>query len=415
MKKQIFVLLIFVNSYNCIAQVDFEKGYFINNEGQQINCLIKNVDWKNNPTKFLYKLSKNEASTTANINAIREFGFSEGSKYIRVNVGIDRSSSVYSNLSSTKKVILNQEQLFLKVLVEGDASLFFFEERSLRRFFLKTKKLKTEQLIYKKYRNQDDKVGENNGYKQQLLNSLKCQNISMSNIESIDYKKSDLINLIIKYNECSGSLYTAFTNKEKSKSLFNLNIRPGITHSSLSLDYLGSLSSSDRRDPNFDSEIGFRLGVEAEIIMPFNNNKWAILIEPTYQYYKSNKKLIYSQFNNNVFETTVKTDYESIELPIGIRHYSYLNDNFKLFLNLSLIIDMPLSSSIYAERVNSEDLIDLEINSRLNAGFGIGFNYKTYSLEVRMATRRELLGVKDIESWISEYKSLSLIFGYTIF
>ena len=47
---------------NCFAQISFEKGYFINNANQKTNCLIKNQDWKDNPTEFEYKLDENSES-----------------------------------------------------------------------------------------------------------------------------------------------------------------------------------------------------------------------------------------------------------------------------------------------------------------------------------------------------------------
>ena len=40
------------------AQTKFEKGYFVDNSGQRTEVLIKNLDWKNNPTEFEFK--KNE-------------------------------------------------------------------------------------------------------------------------------------------------------------------------------------------------------------------------------------------------------------------------------------------------------------------------------------------------------------------
>ena len=59
MKKKLFFLLTIILSLNSYSQVSFEKGYHIDNNDQKISCLIKNLDWKNNPTKFEFKLSEN--------------------------------------------------------------------------------------------------------------------------------------------------------------------------------------------------------------------------------------------------------------------------------------------------------------------------------------------------------------------
>lgn len=58
MKKRILFLLITILSLNCYSQISFQKGYYIDNTNQKINCLIKNIDWKNNPTEFEYNYPK---------------------------------------------------------------------------------------------------------------------------------------------------------------------------------------------------------------------------------------------------------------------------------------------------------------------------------------------------------------------
>ncbi len=67
MKKllfNLFFLLLFANSF---AQISFEKGYFLNESGDKTTCLIKNIDWKNNPVKFSYKLNENSPVQVAEI------------------------------------------------------------------------------------------------------------------------------------------------------------------------------------------------------------------------------------------------------------------------------------------------------------------------------------------------------------
>ena len=45
MKTQLLILLITILSFNCYSQIKYQKGYYINNDGQKTDCLIKNVDW----------------------------------------------------------------------------------------------------------------------------------------------------------------------------------------------------------------------------------------------------------------------------------------------------------------------------------------------------------------------------------
>lgn len=124
MKKRILFLLITISTLNSYSQVSFEKGYYIDNTNQKINCLIKNVDWKNNPTEFEYKLAENSEPKKTTIKTIKEFGIDNISKYVRSTVNIDRSSESINNLSNDKNPIFKEEELFLKVLVEGKATLY---------------------------------------------------------------------------------------------------------------------------------------------------------------------------------------------------------------------------------------------------------------------------------------------------
>jgi hypothetical protein len=395
MKKQLLFLLTTILSFNCYSQISFEKGYYIDNTNQKTNCLIKNIDWKNNPTEFEYKLSKNSESKKATIKSIKEFGLDNISKYVRSTVNIDRSSEKMNDLSNDKNPTFKEEELFLKVLVEGKANLHLFEDGSLRRYFYNKGNAVIEQLVFKSYKTSNNKIGKNNRFKNQLWNDLKCPNFKKNKVENLDYQKNDLIDFFVEYNECNGEKNINYEEKQK-RDLFNLSIRPGFNSSSLSIQ--NSIASSI--DTDFDNEFAFRFGIEAELIMPFNNNKWSIIVEPTYQYFKSEKEIT---------NQSVKADYKSIEIPVGIRHYFFLNENSKIFINGSFIIDLSSDSIIdFSSRTG------LEIKTRNNLAFGIGYKYNDkYSLEFRYQTSREILS--NYSFWSSDYNTLSVIFGYSLF
>jgi hypothetical protein len=46
MKKQLLLLLCLVFTANAYTQIVFEKGYYINNANEKVECLIKNIDWR---------------------------------------------------------------------------------------------------------------------------------------------------------------------------------------------------------------------------------------------------------------------------------------------------------------------------------------------------------------------------------
>ncbi len=395
MKNYLFLLIAFSLSSNTYSQILFENGYYVDNSGKKNNCFIKNVDWRNNPTQFEYKLSlKNNGKVhKGNIETVKEFGITNVSKYVRAKVKIDRSSENVNKLSSDRKPIFEEELLFLKVLVGGTANLYQYEDKNLKRYFYNKTTTPIQQLIYKSFLTENDKVGKNNRFKNQLWNDLNCAKLNIKMVEKLAYKKNDLIYYFSKYNECTNTNYVNFE-KKQSRDLFHLNIRPGVNLSNLLID-----NSLSKNNTNFESNLTFRVGIEAEFIMPFNKNKWALIIEPTYQYFKSEAE---SAFGN----TTV--NYNSIEIPIGIRHYFFLNDNSKIFINSSFVFDINNSSNIDFDTIES-----LEINTRNNFAVGLGYKYNNkYSVELRYQTPRNVLG--DYIFWNSEYRTFSVIFGYSI-
>jgi hypothetical protein len=337
MKKRILFLFITVLSLNCYSQISFEKGYYIDNTNQKINCLIKNIDWKNNPTEFEYQLSENSESKKTTIKSIKEFGIDNISKYVRSTVNIDRSSESINNLSNDKNPVFQEEELFLKVLVEGKATLYQYIDSNLKRFFYNKENSNIEQLIFKSYKTTDNNVGKNNKFKQQLWVDLKCPNFKMSKIENVQYKKNSLVRFFTEYSKCYNNELINFEPKQK-RDIFNLTIRPRINSSSLTIPN----SVFNSRDIDFENKIGFGFGLEAEFILPFNKNKWAIAIEPTYQSFKSKKTTNVTNVSGGVLIASV--DYSSIEVPVSLRHYFFLNNSSKIFINASYIFDLSSKS-----------------------------------------------------------------------
>lgn len=393
MKKTytLFLIIGLYYSVECNSQITYEKGYFINNSDRRVECLIRNIDWKNNPREFEYKASEQSEKEALSIESVKEFGIYNFSKYIRFDINMDRSSSQLDLMSHDKKPILKKETLFLKVLIEGEASLFVYKEKGLVRYFFQTSSNNIDQLIYKEYITSDGRINTNNEFRRQLYTNLKCGNISMNDLAELDYKKNALVKLFNSHNICNGSAFVNYAEKEKPNS-WNINIRPGLSHSSLDIN--NSLITS--RSTDYGNVLTYRMGVELEFILEFNNNKWAAIIEPTYQYFKAEDENITNLSRTNV-------DYKSIEFPVGIRHYFFLNNNSKIFINGSFIYNIALNSNVR----------NLDVNSGSNLGFGIGYNFNNrYSLEFRYYTNKDIL--YSYNAWTPEFKTLSIIFGYKI-
>jgi hypothetical protein len=352
MKKLILFIplsiLIFSKSY---SQVSFEKGYFIDESDQKIECLIKNKDWRSNPAEFEYKIDPNGEDQTATILKVKEFEIVGFSKYVRAIVEIDRSSDDPDKLSVDRNPNFQKEQLFLKTVIEGKASLFFYFEGQLVRFFYQVIGSNIKQLVYKPYLvtfegNSATASGSfkptarfakyNNYFRQQMLQDLACQSISEKDLAHINYDRASLRRIFIRYNKCTNSNYVDL----EKKNFFNLTIRPTLNNSGL----LVKDGRLDAGSVDFGKNISVQLGIEAELVLPFNKNKWSIIIEPTYQRFKSEKSKQTPDVSGGVIIS--KVNYESLELPLGVRRYFFLNKQSAIFANVSFCPNFPINSRI---------------------------------------------------------------------
>lgn len=406
MKPYVLLLFYFV-CFNTLAQINFEKGYIINNEGQKTDCLIRNVDWESNPDKIDYKLSKQSDVLVASVDDLKAFGIGESIKFISATVEMDRSSDRIDKLSQTRVASFNKEKLFLKVLLEGEANLYYYHDFNLKRFFFKPQNSDIKQLVYKQYKQTPTKIAENNRFRQQLLNELKCESLSESAFKNLEYNDRELRSLFKKYSECKGHSYRIYQFREK-RDLFNLNIRPRLNYNTLKLNR--SIFPSVEID--FGSNLNYGFGVELEVLLPFNKNKWAFAAEPTYKFYSNETRQNSIIFSGG--EIISYVEYTSLEVPIKARHYMFINNNSKLFFNVSYILDFTLDSSIEIFRNDGTRINSFEIESNNAIGLGLGFKQNDkYSIEFHYRTNSNLIS-QNI-NWASDYSMVSVILGYTLF
>lgn len=385
----IIIVCLVITSY---SQVEFEKGYFIDKNNQKIECLIKNVSWKNNPTAFTYKLSDNSSTVVANVSEITEFVIGNSARYIGADVQIDRTGYELSQLRYNRNPIWENERLFLKVLIEGKATLLIYNDSNLQRFFL-MKDDSIRQLVYKKYLSESTETRENNAFRQQLLVDVNCGETNENSIKEIDYKITDLVTYFKKFNECADSKFTDYAPK-KNKSALNLKITPGIQYASVNIT--DAYNTTKNKSGQLDGTLNFRLGLEMEYVLPFNKNKWSFIVEPSYQS---------SDVSNEINGYSLKVDYNSIDVAVGIRYRMFLGQQSNIFINGFTGPSFPVKSTI-----------DLKQPSPYNAtpsgnvSLGIGYNIKKISAEMRYYKNKDLMN--EYLYWTIAYDRISLILSY---
>lgn len=414
MKKTLFVFIAIFWVIKSYSQVHFQSGYLIDNSGRKVECLIKNNDWSFTPTSFKYKLSEDSEPETTTVDSVREFGIYNHATYISRPVRLDRSSNDLNNLSGIRAPEFVEQRIFLEVLVKGKANLYTYKEAELVRYFYSVNESEIEPLIFKTYRLPNNRIGENVTFRQQLWNSLKCPAFSQNDFEDLKYNTRELTRLFVAYSRCNEAEVVDLKKKEKTgknRSFFHLNVRPGLRYSSLSVDNQLIFNSS----LDYGSKPGFRLGLEAEFVLPFNNNKWAVAIEPTHQYFNA-KYRVEGDPRRPEKDPVTRISYSSIELPLSLRHYFFLNDRSAVFVEASFCLDFAFNSRWESHRADGSGYYSpVPISTRKPVyGFGTGYKYRDkYTLGFRYQSGRDLFSKHLV--WQSDYRQLSVVFGYTIF
>ncbi|MBL7866109.1 MAG: hypothetical protein JNK10_14610, partial [Cyclobacteriaceae bacterium] len=359
MKRGLILLAVMTTSLALQAQIVFEKGYIINNDGQRTECMIRNVDWKDCPKTFDYKIGDGE-TVQGTLSDISEFGVFNGATFKRFKGQIDRSPDLVERITVGREPQWSDETLFLRVLVDGKAMLYYFKDDIFERFFYSVNQSDIKQLVYKRYLTKGQVtvaglettgLGENESYKQQLFNDLTCADISRKSIEGMKYVKSDLTKLFSKYNSCQGA--TASTVKEEGtkKGVTQITIRPGLTV--YSMKTTNSSNSALNRD--FGTNVSYRIGLELENILPWNKGTWSLLFEPVYGSYSASSG-------------TTNVKYNSLDFNAGVRRYFFLNGGGKLYLNAVVIYGFPISSAITYSAGSG-----LTMKSGVNFAFAAGY------------------------------------------
>jgi hypothetical protein len=391
MKKLLLFFLLLTSSF-LFSQNNYEKGYFINNNNKKIECLIKNMDWLNNPSDFQYKMFDGDDVKVANITNVKYFEIFDGPKYLRAHVKMDYTTYNTNSLTTYRSLDLTEMEIFLKELVVGEANLYLYREGIMNKFFYSMGGgLESIQLLaYKPYMFKN-KVAYNLTYQQDLLTNLVCEDISPKMIKNTDYEEGDLVKLFQKYNLCKNPESTIVHKIERKKAL-NISFKPRANFTNAEV----TLNSYNTYD--FKNATNASLGIEIEYVLPFNNDSWSVFIDPNYLYYK---------------EKTVKNidlDYKAIEIPVGVRYGLNITNNSKIYGNLGMVIDVNLNSSLMS---GNYKMLDLKLAP--NTILGVGYLFKSrYSIELRVATNKDI--TKNYTNSISsKFSNTSVILGYRIF
>ncbi len=398
--KKLLTVIAFFAVLSAQAQITYQQGYFINNQGKKTECLIKNVAWKNNPTRFDYKTDEGTSPVTASIDDVAEFSVAGAYRFRRFTLDVERSSTDAAHLSDFREPDWKRETLFLKVLAEGKLNLYQYEDDKIVKYFY-GEGSNAIQLLYKQYK-VNGEIKENAAFRQQLYNLMKSTGKEAKSYENIKYRREDLLKLFVDYNGTDGQKSTNLTEKQ-NKGKLQLKVTAGAGLAMLTIDNSsGGLGTGEHELKN---SVMYRFGAELEYILPFNNNKWSLFFDPNISFYKNDDT---TKFSNSTATFSWDVTYNYLELPAGARYYMFLNKESKIFIDLGYALAVNLGSA----KIRYNNALDYDISNSANLITGVGYNYKSLSAEVRYGFGRGLLN--DYSVWDADYSTVSLILAYKI-
>lgn len=425
MKNTILSIVTILCSLSIFAQAQYEEGYIVNINNQRQTGWIKNEEWLNNPTKFNFKRTKGTGAETLNFSSINSIGVEGKFKYIKAFVDVDllATSPNLSDYSTTKSPKYITKEIFLNVLAEGNTSLLHYKSYSTNYFYVLLEDGKIIPLVYKKYLSGKDqnKILENNRYKNQLFNILKSDLLTDDDFLDIEYTKKDLTKIFKKYYVATNKRHIIYENENKDPSvlrkMFSLKVKAGININAASFeDGLRHVEPAI----SFDNEISPLIGFELEYFLPANANKWSIYSELFYSNY--NTSLLRRRDDRDYAEDIdkISIDYSYLALNLGPRYYTYFSDISALYLSAAININFPLGDSKitnepYSNNVSSDSSIyTVDAKPSLSPNLSLGFICKDLSLEVAYNLPASISSRK-LNNTAAKYSSFSVKAGYRIF
>ncbi len=310
----IFFLGIF--SAGAFAQMSYEAGYYIDNAGEKVEGFIKNVDWKRNPKDFSFKKSLSESPRTLFIEDVQAFEVIDQIKYIRRLILVDKSTDYRYQLNDSMVPENEYDEVFLRVIVEGNASLYELRTNYNTRFYVSVNGSTVEQLEFKRFKIDNHDIETNDAYQDQLYELIVCSSIDEDRFFSLEYTRSVLEDFFIEMNTCLGSSSKRYIVQKRER--YNIMIGPRLVYNSLYIN-----DSNAHRSYDFGKSMSISFSAELELFLPYYNNRMAFFIGVSHLEF---------EFEHTADFGYASIKHRSISVPAGLRLSYYLSEKSRLFL-----------------------------------------------------------------------------------
>ncbi len=333
--KNLFRALCLLISSFALAQ-DPVPGYYITKEGQRVTGEYEYGDFSN-AADLKFRTGQAEF-TGINTQNIQEIGIGDSYKLVKYSVDIDGTDAQQGQYSDGANPVFEKQEVFLNVLIEGNASLYSYFDGRNTKFFYKTDAMSVpQQLVYRKYLiNREAK--ENNEYKRQLGKSLICTAHPVKGNPA--YAQKDLMAIVKAYNACAGGESVIYDNSTGKKFKINFSTFAGLYSTSFRQEMV-------RPDANKnDNSITVAVGGELELLPP--SKIISFFARAEYEHINLGITAVNHTAENVTRSYFFNGDANMLSVSVGPRYYFNIGNNYRhrLFADVSACYSIALGGSM---------------------------------------------------------------------
>lgn len=286
------------------AQDLFQPGIVYGTKGDTLKGMINYYGWTNPKPKISFIEEGKDTAVVLTPNRISGFE-TGGNKYRSAAVKTEMTLNNIELLVSNPNLRLANDTVFLRLIVQGEKSLWFFRNKVHNDQFYIDENGSQTLLIYKKYLKESayntNTVGENKGYLNQLKHYFSdCESLD-NQLQNTKYSESSLVELYNQYYKCTGAekVYTS----KREKIVYEKGALAGLSLTELKENYLQNFGLAFK--PSIMPSAGLylniifpetrgRISAYSELLFTTFNNNSEALSEPYYTY---NLSLSYLKVN----------------------------------------------------------------------------------------------------------------------
>ena len=353
---QLFLFLPFV----LFSQVNFKKAVVVNIKGDSIHGFIKDMDWQNNPDKFIFTQSldavNKETLDVDNTQVVAIDGKDVYKKFTTLLSMDENKMTMLHQGSDTTKV---RKTIFLNVLVEGcNANLYSYTDAIKTRFFYTDQStLVPDELRNSFYFQKDDNLNVVNDkfFLKQLFylaSTYSPGKIELRNkIKSPHYSRKELVEIFSLINGGKNAI-SCPVNVSNNKASYTLFVSSGLRISTLNyvkISGFQDLTSNATAKPAYSPYFGIGLKIGSK-----SGSRFYIREEIGFSMDNVSRRDQYSEpLNDITVDYTYKLAQKNFTISnIGV-YNGFFTNNVKWYigsgidLNVSRITNSKCTSHIY--------------------------------------------------------------------